>query len=54
MQPRSERSDSDVKPRYPRLRLLSLRRKAEQQLEPDWHAEADEDGLVHIVPGRRR
>lgn len=54
MSTRSERSDPDVKPRYPRLRLLSLRRKAEQQLEPDWHTTADEDGLVHIVPGRRR
>jgi hypothetical protein len=50
---RSDRSDTDVKPRYPRLHLLGLRRKVEAQLDT-WHSVADEDGLVHIVPGRRR
>lgn len=52
MSGRSERSDSEVKSRFPRLRLLSLRRKVDQQLE--WHTTADQDGMVHIVPGRRR
>ncbi len=46
MNPKSERSNPQRKPRFPRLSLLHRRRREDRKIQ--WYCAVDIEGMVHV------